>query len=65
MRRCRDISVLVSKAQEQPLVWYERLAVALHLSICSNCRKFRQQTQFLGRAALNYRTYLDQRSKKR
>lgn len=54
MRSCRDISVLVSRGLDKPLNWRERLAIRLHISMCSNCRNFQQQTQFIRKAARKF-----------
>lgn len=44
---CRDISRLISAAQDQRLSRGERFAVRLHLLYCSACRKFKRQIRYM------------------
>jgi len=53
---CREVSALLSQAQERPLNWRERFAVHVHLPLCAACRNFRAQLAIL-RAAV--RAYLE------
>ena len=55
MRSCKEISVLLSQAQERPLGGIERLSVELHLLICKGCSNFRAQLRFLRTAVRRYR----------
>lgn len=59
---CREVSELLSKAQERPLNWRERFAVRVHLPLCEACRNFRTQLVFM-RAAM--RAYLDRKDSAR
>jgi len=54
MRSCRDISALVSQGLDKKLSLSERISVRLHLLICSRCRNFQTQAQFLRKAARRY-----------
>ncbi|WKJ90275.1 zf-HC2 domain-containing protein [Methylomonas montana] len=54
MRSCREITALVSQALDKPLRLTERLAVAVHLLMCSRCRNFQSQTRFIRKAARRY-----------
>lgn len=54
MRSCREITALVSMALDKELNSRERFAVRLHLMMCSHCRNFQKQMQFLRKAALCY-----------
>ena len=47
---CRDISALISRAQDASLPLRERLAVKLHLCYCKACRKLNRQLRLLGEA---------------
>ena len=47
MRSCKEISVLLSAAQERRLGLLEQWSVQLHLLICKGCSKFRTQLAFL------------------
>lgn len=53
---CREISELLSQAQDRPLTFREKLAVHVHLPLCNACRNFRAQLDVL-RAAV--RRYID------
>ena len=50
MLSCREASHLVSESQERSLERLERRNLGLHLWICSNCRRFRRQIEFLRQA---------------
>ena len=51
MWSCKEISALTSKSNDSRLKAWERLAVRVHLLYCRGCRRFRDQIQFLRRAA--------------
>jgi hypothetical protein len=61
MRTCKEVSVLLSQAQERPLGRAEQWAVTLHLLICRGCSNFRRQLQFLRTAVHRYRDSEDGR----
>lgn len=61
MRTCKEISLLLSQAQERPLGRAERWAVTLHLLICKGCSNFRAQLRFLRTAVHRYRDSDDAR----
>ena len=44
---CRHASVLLSRAQDGPLTFSERLAVRMHLLICRSCRRFSRQLSLI------------------
>ncbi len=54
---CREASVLLSRAQDQPLGRWDRLRLKLHLSACEACRNVVAQLDFI-RAAI--KRYLEQ-----
>lgn len=58
MLSCREITALVSQGLDKKLTLRKRFAVLLHVSMCSNCRNFQKQTQFIHRIADNYIDYL-------
>jgi predicted anti-sigma-YlaC factor YlaD len=43
MLRCREVTRLVSDAQERPLGLQERMALRVHTMMCSACRNFEEQ----------------------
>ncbi|HTP94710.1 MAG TPA: zf-HC2 domain-containing protein [Burkholderiales bacterium] len=51
MLTCRQVSLLLSQAQERALSLPERLGLRLHLLLCDGCSNFRRQLEFI-RAAL-------------
>jgi hypothetical protein len=55
MRSCKEISELLSQAQERRLGRAERWSVCLHLFICKGCSNFRAQLEFLRAAIRRYR----------
>lgn len=55
MRSCKEISELLSAAQERPLGHLEQWSVRLHLFICKGCSNFRAQLAFLRVAVRRYR----------
>ncbi|MBS3964134.1 MAG: zf-HC2 domain-containing protein [Methylomonas sp.] len=57
MRSCKEITELVSKGLDKKLGLGERLAISMHVMLCSRCRNFQIQVQFIRKAA---RRYIDQ-----
>jgi hypothetical protein len=51
---CREISELLSQAQERPLTLREKFALYVHLPLCNGCRNFREQIVFIRRAVREY-----------
>ncbi len=45
---CKKATYLLSKKEENKLFWLEVFKLRGHLTICSLCRKFEQQTRFIG-----------------
>lgn len=54
MRSCRDITALVSQGLDKTLSLRERLAISIHVMMCSRCRNFQIQSQFIRKAAHRY-----------
>lgn len=44
---CRKASELLSRAQDEPLRWSERMRLRLHLALCRDCRNVRDQLRQL------------------
>ena len=55
MLKCKEITHLVSEAQDRKLRLTERLELEMHLAICSGCNNFRRQMNFLREACQRYR----------
>ena len=51
MIKCKEASRLMSRAMDEPLPLWQRLALTLHLAICDACRNARRQMRLL-RAAV-------------
>lgn len=47
MLSCKESTYLMSAAQDRPLGFRERLALKLHLMICSGCANYDRQMDFL------------------
>ena len=50
MKSCREVSELISQGLDRELGFGERIALGLHLRICSGCARFNLQLGFLRRA---------------
>ena len=61
MRSCRDITALISKGLDKKLVLSEHLVIGLHVMMCSGCRNFQSQSQFIRKAAHRYTEHLQKR----
>lgn len=48
---CRDATALMSQEQERKLTLGERLALRLHVLICTGCNNFRRQMVVVRNAA--------------
>lgn len=55
MLSCKEVSVLLSEAQERRLGRAERWSIQLHLFLCKGCNNFRAQLEFLRAAVRRYR----------
>jgi len=50
MLTCKEVSVLLSQAEDRELGPIERLSLETHLKLCEGCRQFQKQLGFLRRA---------------
>jgi len=53
---CKDVSRLLSQAEERPMTAWERLRVTWHLAVCSMCRAFERQLALMREAIRRYRS---------
>lgn len=60
MLSCKEVTHLLSQAQDRRLSLAERLSLRLHLAICRGCSNFSGQMDFLRRACRRY-THRDDR----
>ncbi|WP_082081484.1 zf-HC2 domain-containing protein [Methylocucumis oryzae] len=65
MLSCRDITALISKGLDKKLSVSQRLAIGFHLMLCTHCRNFQNQSQFLRKAAHRYTEQLQKRLDKK
>ena len=47
---CKEVSVVLSQAQDRDIGLIERLQLEAHLKLCEGCRNFQRQLDFLRRA---------------
>ena len=52
LRSCKETTRLVSQGLDRRLGLGERLAVRIHLAICTGCSRFTRQVTFLRRAVV-------------
>lgn len=48
---CKKATYLVSKKEEGKLNWIESIQLRSHMTICSLCRLFEQQSKFISKHA--------------
>ncbi|WP_083385720.1 zf-HC2 domain-containing protein [Methylomonas sp. LWB] len=65
MRSCRDITALVSQGLDKQLSLGERLAIGVHVMMCSRCRNFQSQAHFIRTTAHTYLERLQDESEKK
>lgn len=53
---CKDVSRLLSQAEERPLSAWDRTRVNWHLAVCAMCRAFDRQMAFMREAMRRYRS---------
>jgi predicted anti-sigma-YlaC factor YlaD len=53
---CKDVSRLLSQAEERPMSGWQRVRVKWHLAVCRMCRAFDQQMAFVREAMRRYRS---------
>ena len=56
MISCKDASRLISRKEDAPLTFWQRLTLRLHLSVCAACMRFERQVRFLRTAMQMYRS---------
>ena len=55
MLSCKDVSRLLSEAQERRLGLWERFNLKLHLMMCRGCTQFHKQLAFISTAMRRFR----------
>jgi predicted anti-sigma-YlaC factor YlaD len=51
---CKEVSELLSQAQDRPLTLREKFALHVHLPLCEACRNFRTQLAAIRAAVRRY-----------
>lgn len=51
---CKEVSELLSQAQDRPLGLREKFSLYVHLPLCEGCRHFYRQLDFLRTAMKRY-----------
>ena len=54
MLRCKEVTHLLSEAQDRKLSVAEQLPLRMHLLMCQGCRNFQKQMAFLRAASRSY-----------
>lgn len=54
MLSCKEVTHLLSQAQDRQLGFGERLSLELHLAMCRGCTNFKRQMNFLRAACRRY-----------
>ncbi len=54
MLKCKEVTHLLSEAQDRKLAVGERVQVEMHLLMCKGCTNFRKQINFLRQATRRY-----------
>jgi hypothetical protein len=57
MLSCKQVSMLLSQAQERSLGWAEWCALNFHLMLCDGCVNFSRQLDAIRAAIKRYRDY--------
>jgi len=55
MKKCRQITELISHKVDRPLTGGERLALHLHLLICPQCREHARQIELVQQAVKKFK----------
>lgn len=56
MVSCKEVSRLLSQAEERRLTLFERVKLRLHLRVCAACARFARQLRFMRQALQRFRT---------
>lgn len=59
MLNCKEVTHLLSEAQDRKLTLTERLPLRVHLAMCQGCRNFSKQLDFLRSASRGFGTRSD------
>jgi heterodisulfide reductase subunit B len=65
MLNCHDATRLMSESHDRPLSLMERMALRIHLSMCSGCSNFKEQMKVLRIMARDYAKGKDEEAGKK
>ena len=54
MLSCKEVTHLLSEAQDRKLNLSEKMHLEMHLAMCRGCKNFREQLSFLREACKRY-----------
>ena len=54
MLSCKEVTHLLSEAQDRKITLSERVNLEMHLAICKGCSNFKNQMTFLRQACQRY-----------
>ncbi len=54
MLSCKEVTHLLSEAQDRKLTLSEKMHLEMHLAMCKGCSNFKGQMKFLREACLRY-----------
>lgn len=54
MLSCKEVTHLLSEAQDRKLNLSEKMHLEMHLAMCKGCKNFREQMSFLREACKRY-----------
>jgi hypothetical protein len=53
---CKEVSHLLSQAEERPMSAWQRMRMKWHLAVCTMCRAFERQLGLMREAMRRYRS---------
>lgn len=62
MITCKESTYLVSKKQQDKLSFLEKMQLQFHLIICSYCRRFANQIDFITKGIVRLRSRIEKQS---
>jgi len=54
MLSCKEVTHLLSEAQDRKITLSERVNLEMHLAMCKGCKNFKNQMSFLRQACQRY-----------
>ena len=56
-RTCKEVTALVIAREDRLLTWRDRLALHMHMAICTTCPTFERQVLTMRNAMKQWRSY--------